>query len=632
MRHLSKLCVLLFAAALIFSLAGCPSPDTPNPNAGYTISLPSSVSNGTLTAGRTTAKAGDSVSLFVTPEWGYEIDYLTVKDSNNNAITVTNHEDALPAYSEFTMPASNVTVSVAFKRFAFNWSYGVDEDSPNDPGEITDFATNSTGNGCSFNVEFTSDDTAYNSYSQAKVGVGNIYIKGGVWYKFSWTNQTAPEDGWIYLDGFWLRNDGWHGVNFSSFNFISGQQNSIYVIFKSDENEVVDVIFRPNHVSGDYVLSNFEVEEAMCNVTFDTNGGSPIPETQEVLFGTRATKPTAAPTKNGFVFLGWQKDGSYFNFNTYVEGNITLTAVWSEHYGTKAPNVAKEVGDIVFKDGSATPYTAGLTLCDEQKKAAIALIFYKGTGLNSDTLNSDGTWTSSESQPSRTLGVGLKQVNGCAWCSPAAGAYSACVYPASAAGDYGCDKYIETILCERGDNVSGVRMFTGDKNGSNNLEQIAAFLGENNDTGVGENSTKTSAEAAVLYPAFYFAKNYKEEIIGSEATSRVAGTAYEDGWYLPSVAELSQIYSNGIGANKVFDINAACQALSCDNFVLSYAVGYLSSSQSEVFDGEDQAGPMNYYDRVWAFYFSDGICRWTLRSFSEESSYVYSRVRAIREF
>jgi len=287
--------------------------------------------------------------------------------------------------------------------------------------------------------------------------------------------------------------------------------------------------------------------------------------------------------------------------------------------------VAKEVGDIVFKDGSATPYTAGLTLSDEQKKAAIALIFYKGTGLNSD--NSNGT---PNTETVRTLGVGLKQVRGCAWCSPAAGAYSACKYPASAAGDYGRDKYIETILCERGDDDSGVRTFTGDKNGSNNLEQIAAFLGENNDTGVGENSTKTSAEAAVLYPAFYFAKNYKEEIIGSEATSRVAGTAYEDGWYLPSVAELSRIYSNGIGANKVFDINAACQALSCDNFVLSVGCGYLSSSQSEVFDGEE--GQMNYYDRVWAFYFSDGICSWTLRSFSDESSYNYYRVRAIREF
>lgn len=44
-------------------------------------------------------------------------------------------------------------------------------------------------------------------------------------------------------------------------------------------------------------------------------------------------------------------------------------------FGTKAPGVAKAVGDIVFNDGSATPYTATLTLTPEQKAAAIAVIF-----------------------------------------------------------------------------------------------------------------------------------------------------------------------------------------------------------------------------------------------------------------
>ena len=43
---------------------------------------------------------------------------------------------------------------------------------------------------------------------------------------------------------------------------------------------------------------------------------------------------------------------------------------------------AYEVGDIVFTDGSATPYTETLTLTGAQKEAAIAVIFYKGTGVN----------------------------------------------------------------------------------------------------------------------------------------------------------------------------------------------------------------------------------------------------------
>ena len=106
---------------------------------------------------------------------------------------------------------------------------------------------------------------------------------------------------------------------------------------------------------------------------------------------------------------------------------------------------------------------------------------------------------------------------------------------------------------------------------------FAAFLGENNDTGVGENSTKTKEEAAALYPAFYFAKNYKDV-----SGSNVSGTAYEEGWYLPSIAELFQVYVNGRGSSKVFDIDAASQALGGDTFGSSY---YWSSSQSNEGDG-----------------------------------------------
>lgn len=667
MRHLSKLCVLLFAAALIFNLAGCPSPDTPNPNAGYTISLPSSVSNGTLTASRTTAKAGDSVSLFVTPEWGYEIDYLTVKDSNNNAITVTSHADELPAYSEFTMPASNVTVSIAFKRVPLNWSYGVDDNNPEDPGEITDFTPNNTGNGCSFNVQFTNDSPYADTYSPSKVGVGNIYVKGGVRYRITWINQTTPENGIIGLNGFW-KNRTCEWVDGYTNHTVIGRPGLYYVDFSTSTNDVVDIVFRPNHVSGDYAISNFNVSEGfyyvmfntrddnvvvepktvepgntvtapanptrdgyvfegwtrsesyngqyfnfettpinqditlyarwtrVYTVTFDTNGGSAAPATQHVREYGRATEPDD-PTKAGYAFKGWRKSGSNnnFSFGSYIDRDITLYAQWNptvtfdpnggslasgvqsvkdvtsgnrvsrprdptrggvgygvflgwyngetlfdfntpitepvtltahwEHYGTKAPDVAKEVGDIVFKDGSATPYTAELELDDAHKKAAIAVIFYKGTGCNNDGDNIP-----------RTLGVGVVTSSG-KWVE----------------NGNGYNKIINSIACPKSENA-GAYTFTGDRNGSDNLEQIAAFLNEQhqsdeniaNDTGVGENSTKTSAEAAALYPAFYFAKNYKAKS-SPYSGSTVAGTAYENGWYLPSIAELYQIYTSGSG-------------------------------------------------------------------------------------
>ena len=90
-------------------------------------------------------------------------------------------------------------------------------------------------------------------------------------------------------------------------------------------------------------------------------------------------------------------------------GTQTITYI-----GTKAPGEAKEVGDIVFNDGSAMSYSTYDALEDnaknEKKTSAIALIFYKGT-------------SSSDALGKKTLGVGLKQDNK-AWCTTDANAYN----------------------------------------------------------------------------------------------------------------------------------------------------------------------------------------------------------------
>ena len=263
------------------------------------------------------------------------------------------------------------------------------------------------------------------------------------------------------------------------------------------------------------------INDAEITVPSDTN--------QYHAGDTVTVKFTGIGSRTNYTFSGWS-DGTttYTSSGTtsFAMGtaNVTLTAQWQWNYiGTKAPSVAKEVGDIVFSDGSATPYTANLTLTTAQQNAAIAIIFYKGTGLNSDINGTPNNTTT------RTLGVGLLHAGGdsLVWCTDSANAYSV---------------NITTIQCTASGSA-GAYTFTGDKNGSDNLEQIEAFSGVNDTTGEG---------AADRYPAFYFAKNYKDQ-----TGSRVAGTAYETGWYLPSIAELFQIYANGIGTNKVFDIHAA---------------------------------------------------------------------------
>lgn len=72
-------------------------------------------------------------------------------------------------------------------------------------------------------------------------------------------------------------------------------------------------------------------------VTFDSNGGSSV-SSQSVTSGDTASKPKN-PTKSGYTFDGWYKNGSLYNFNTPVTSNITLTANWIEN-GVSIPTLS----------------------------------------------------------------------------------------------------------------------------------------------------------------------------------------------------------------------------------------------------------------------------------------------------
>lgn len=169
----------------------------------------------------------------------------------------------------------------------------------------------------------------------------------------------------------------------------------------------------------------------------------------------------------------------------------------SSYIGTKAPSAKKCPGDIVFSDGSCTPYSSELSLTDEQKQSVVAVVFYRGRACSNDGKK-------------RTLAVGLHHYpNRCAWSLSKAEASKLQVSP---------------IVCTPVRNGKTVT-FEGDVDGSDNFFQIASFLTE---TEACADDTQTRS----LYPAFSFALSY-----GS-------GTCFEDGWYLPSVCELYQLFQN----------------------------------------------------------------------------------------
>ena len=141
---------------------------------------------------------------------------------------------------------------------------------------------------------------------------------------------------------------GWT-LNGSNYDFNSAVKGNITLVAKWTENQ-----------------------KAKYTVTFNSNGGSGVAN-QTVEEGSKATKP-ANPTRDGYNFGGWLLNGSNYDFNSVVKGNITLMAKWIENqktYTIKATPKDSFSPDMiltVYEDGkaisvSAIKYTDGVTLC-----------------------------------------------------------------------------------------------------------------------------------------------------------------------------------------------------------------------------------------------------------------------------
>lgn len=76
----------------------------------YTVTK-ATATNGSFTVSKATANYGDQITITPTANMGYEVNTVTVKDANNKNVTVTSNK--------FTMPASNVTVTVTFKKINY---------------------------------------------------------------------------------------------------------------------------------------------------------------------------------------------------------------------------------------------------------------------------------------------------------------------------------------------------------------------------------------------------------------------------------------------------------------------------------------------------------------------------------
>ena len=172
-------------------------------------------------------------------------------------------------------------------------------------------------------------------------------------------------------------------------------------------------------------------------------------------------------------------------------------------FGSKDSPTA--VGDIVFSDGTATPYTTETVLTSLQKAKAVAVIFYVGTS-SSDILGE------------KTLGIGVQNGSASVFLGPSR------AWAIDGTDGLGC---ITDIICTP--EITGTNgavnstYFEGDKDGSDNWQAICDFVSDE--------------ETAGNYPVWEWVNDY-----ANKQGSHVKNTAYESGWYMPTVAELSMVY------------------------------------------------------------------------------------------
>lgn len=166
---------------------------------GYKITLPASVSNGSVKSNVTMAEKGDTVTITATPAKGYVVDSLKVTDKNGSELELTDKGNG--RYS-FTMPGSKVTVDVTFKAEAQQnpEKTGFDDVSDSDwYSEAVDYAAEKgLMSGVGNNLFAPKADTTRGMLMTVLARyAGQDTTGGSVWYEkgMNWAKTNGVSDG-----------------------------------------------------------------------------------------------------------------------------------------------------------------------------------------------------------------------------------------------------------------------------------------------------------------------------------------------------------------------------------------------------------------------------------------------------
>ena len=250
------------------------------------------------------------------------------------------------------------------------------------------------------------------------------------------------------------------------------------------------------------------ISEVTIPVAGTNYGGNVLPVT---IIGKNFTAPDV--TASGFTSTGATLNNVTIVSDTkataevacpYAAGTTNVTVSYGESSATTTLKVIESVvssyavGDIILTDGTKVSVNEVETYSPDNANKPIGVVAMISDIYGVSTPKVIGLQKSASSlewAPSDTTGYGKKFTN--IVCTPS----------------------------KTGSGAASTATFTGDTDGSDNWAEICDVDPEG------------TANAATNYPAFNFANTYG-------ATAGLTGTGYENGWYVPSIAELCEVYKN----------------------------------------------------------------------------------------
>ncbi|GEM_PF-845848 len=97
----------------------------------------------------------------------------------------------------------------------------------------------------------------------------------------------------------------------------------------------------------DSAVATYVYTVAMCTVTFDSNGGSPV--TEQKIYKGQPLPLLEIPVRDGWHFDGWYWNEQLFDLSQPVNSDMTLVAHWSEFEALGMPSANRKSGTELKK-------------------------------------------------------------------------------------------------------------------------------------------------------------------------------------------------------------------------------------------------------------------------------------------